>query len=104
MKIVKYLKSKEYHWTSFGQQKTLAGKFKRGLGQFTPHSFDDMKWAMMSGPTRLLQCLALCVMNLTCKVRIPPPPPARAPSLPRAPLPSRRMLRNNSTLARVLIL
>jgi len=68
MKIVKYLKSKEYHWTSFGQQKTLAGKFKRGLGQFTPHSFDDMKWAMMSGPTRLLQCLALCVMNLTCKV------------------------------------
>jgi hypothetical protein len=26
MKLVKYLKSKEYHWTTFGQQKTLAGK------------------------------------------------------------------------------
>lgn len=33
-----------------------------------PYSFDDVRWHWLSDPTRLLQCLVVCVMNLQFKV------------------------------------
>lgn len=56
MWTVRYFKSKQYNWRGISQQPSLIAKAKRGLLQFTPHSFDDFRWQAFSSPKRCLQC------------------------------------------------
>lgn len=56
MWTVRYFKSKEYNWRGISQQPNLVAKARRGLMQFTPHTFDDFQWNVFSSPKRWLQC------------------------------------------------
>jgi phosphatidylserine synthase 2 len=55
MWTVRYFKSKQYNWSGISEQPTLMAKAKRGLLQFTPHSWDNFDWHVFSSPKRLLQ-------------------------------------------------
>uniref|UniRef100_A0A061R748 CDP-diacylglycerol--serine O-phosphatidyltransferase n=1 Tax=Tetraselmis sp. GSL018 TaxID=582737 RepID=A0A061R748_9CHLO len=68
MALVAHFKGKTYHWSGVSSQKSVVAKVTRGLGQFLPYSFDSIEWEWMSGPTRLVQCLIPCAMNLQFKV------------------------------------
>lgn len=56
MWTVRYFKSKEYNWRGISQQPNLVAKARRGLLQFTPHTFDDFQWNVFTSPKRCLQC------------------------------------------------
>jgi len=55
MWTVRYFKSKQYNWSGMSQQPSLLAKAKRGLLQFTPHSWDNFEWGVFSSPKRCLQ-------------------------------------------------
>ncbi|KAG0629677.1 hypothetical protein M758_1G121400 [Ceratodon purpureus] len=62
MKTVKYFDGKTYNWVGVSQQKSLYGKVKRTLGQFTPSYWDKDEWNVLKGPLRFLQVLGLFVV------------------------------------------
>lgn len=68
MWTVRYFRSKEYNWRGISQQRGLAAKARRGLLQFTPHSWDDFRWRAFSSPKRCLQCLVPVVIFLFFEV------------------------------------
>ena len=55
MWTVSYFKGQQYNWSGISQQPGLVAKAKRGILQFTPHSFDDFRWQAFSSPKRCLQ-------------------------------------------------
>ena len=64
MWTVRYFKSKVYNWRGISQQPNLVAKARRGLLQFTPHTFDDFQWNVFSSPKRCLQCFfpVVCIL------------------------------------------
>ncbi len=55
MWTVRYFKSKQYNWSGISQQPSMLAMAKRGLLQFTPHSWDNFDWHVFSSPKRCIQ-------------------------------------------------
>lgn len=54
---MRYFGSRNYDWSGLSEQKTVIGKAKRSILQFSPHSWDDFDWRLTSSPLRCMQCL-----------------------------------------------
>ena len=57
MMTVRYFGSRNYDWSGLSEQKTVIGKARRSVLQFSPHSWDDFDWRLTSSPLRCIQCL-----------------------------------------------
>lgn len=68
MKTVKYFDGKTYAWVGLSRQKSIIGKVRRSLGQFTPAYWDKDEWNPLQGPLRFVQVLTLIVIILTVEV------------------------------------
>ena len=75
MATVRWFGSRSYDWSGLSEQKTVMGKAKRSILQFSPHSWDDFDWRLTSSPLRCLQCLFPIVLILLMEVRGLPPIP-----------------------------
>ena len=69
MATVRWFGSRSYDWSGLSEQKTVMGKAKRSILQFSPHSWDDFDWRLTSSPLRCLQCLFPIVLILLMEVR-----------------------------------
>ena len=80
MATVRWFGSRSYNWSGLSEQKTVMGKAKRSILQFTPHSWDDFDWRLTSSPLRCLQCLFPIILILLMEARVLPslPPSALA--------------------------
>ena len=77
MKTVRYFGSRNYDWSGLSEQKTVIGKAKRSILQFSPHTWDDFDWRLTSSPLRCIQCLFPIVLILLMEVRFAIHPPAK---------------------------
>jgi phosphatidylserine synthase 2 len=68
MKTVNYFDGKTYAWVGLSQQKSIFGKVRRSLGQFTPAYWDKDEWNPLQGPARFIQVLGLVLLILTVEV------------------------------------
>ena len=68
MWTVRYFKSKQYNWAALSAQRSLLAKARRGVLQFTPHSYQDFRWRGSASPRRAAQCTALVALFLLCEV------------------------------------
>ena len=68
MMTVRYFGSRNYDWSGLSEQKTVIGKAKRSVLQFSPHSWDDFDWRLTSSPLRCIQCLFPIVLILLMEV------------------------------------
>lgn len=68
MKTVRYFDGKTYEWVGISRQRSIMGKVKRTLGQFTPAYWDKDEWYPLSGPRRFVQVLGLIIVFLTVEL------------------------------------
>ncbi len=71
MKTVRHFGSRSYDWSGLSKQKTVIGKAKRSILQFSPHTWDDFDWRLTSSPLRCIQCLFPIVLILLMEVGSP---------------------------------
>jgi len=71
MSTVRYFGSRKYDWSGLSEQKTVIGKARRSVLQFSPHSWDDFDWRLTSSPLRCVQCLFPIVLILLMEVSQP---------------------------------
>ena len=74
---MRYFGSRNYDWSGLSEQKTVIGKAKRSILQFSPHTWDDFDWRLTSSPLRCIQCLFPIVLILLMEVIIAIHPPIR---------------------------
>ena len=74
---MRYFGSRNYDWSGLSEQKTVIGKAKRSILQFSPHTWDDFDWRLTSSPLRCIQCLFPIVLILLMEVRFAIHPPIR---------------------------
>ncbi|XP_057841323.1 CDP-diacylglycerol--serine O-phosphatidyltransferase 1 isoform X1 [Cryptomeria japonica] len=68
MKTVRYFDGKTYEWVGISRQRSIMGKVKRTLGQFTPANWDKDEWQPLSGPWRFFQVFGLIIVFLTVEL------------------------------------
>ncbi|XP_066361777.1 CDP-diacylglycerol--serine O-phosphatidyltransferase 2 isoform X1 [Miscanthus floridulus] len=68
MHTVRYFDGKTYEWVGLSRQRSIMGKVKRSLSQFTPAQWDKDQWHPFMGPLRFIQVLFLCVVFMTVEL------------------------------------
>ncbi|KAI8149773.1 phosphatidyl serine synthase-domain-containing protein [Fennellomyces sp. T-0311] len=68
MKTCQYFEMKQYSWVGFRQIKSLRGKAKRAVQQFTPHDWTPFQWKAFSNPKNYFGTIALMIVALQCEL------------------------------------
>uniref|UniRef100_A0A804UCB8 CDP-diacylglycerol--serine O-phosphatidyltransferase n=2 Tax=Zea mays TaxID=4577 RepID=A0A804UCB8_MAIZE len=68
MHTVRHFDGKTYEWVGLSRQRSIMGKVKRSLSQFTPAQWDKDQWHPFMGPLRFIQVLFLCVVFMTVEL------------------------------------
>ncbi|EIE75466.1 hypothetical protein RO3G_00170 [Rhizopus delemar RA 99-880] len=68
MKFCQYFSCKEYSWVGFRQIKTLRGKAKRAVQQFTPKEWTRYEWKTTSSPKNYFGTVLLLIVFLQCEL------------------------------------
>ncbi|KAI8074767.1 phosphatidyl serine synthase-domain-containing protein [Gongronella butleri] len=68
MKTCQYLEVKHYSWVGFRQIKSLRGKAKRAVQQFTPYDWTRFEWKPSSSPKNYFGMVALMLVFLQCEL------------------------------------
>ncbi|SAM01692.1 hypothetical protein [Absidia glauca] len=68
MKTCQYLEVKEYSWVGLRQIKSLRGKAKRAVQQFTPKGWTRFEWKTTSSPKNYFGTLGLMLVFLQCEL------------------------------------
>ncbi|KAF7725516.1 hypothetical protein EC973_009546 [Apophysomyces ossiformis] len=59
---------KQYSWVGFRHIKTLRGKAKRAVQQFTPHDWTRFEWKATSSPKNYFGFVGMIVVFLQCEL------------------------------------
>ncbi|KAI9478057.1 MAG: phosphatidylserine synthase 2 [Benjaminiella poitrasii] len=68
MKFCQYFSVKQYSWVGFRQIKTLRGKAKRAVQQFTPREWTRYEWKTTSTPKNYFGTVLLLIVFLQCEL------------------------------------
>ncbi|ORX63009.1 PSS-domain-containing protein, partial [Hesseltinella vesiculosa] len=68
MKTCQYLEVKQYSWVGFRQIKSLRGKAKRAVQQFTPRDWTRFEWKPTSSPKNYFGMVAMMVIFMQCEL------------------------------------
>ncbi|CEG66570.1 hypothetical protein RMATCC62417_03121 [Rhizopus microsporus] len=68
MKFCQYFSCKEYSWVGFRQIKSLRGKAKRAVQQFTPKEWTRYEWKTTSSPKNYFGTVLLLIIFLQCEL------------------------------------
>ncbi|KAI7857036.1 phosphatidyl serine synthase-domain-containing protein [Circinella umbellata] len=68
MKTCQYFEMKQYSWSGFRQIKSLRGKAKRAVQQFTPHDWTRFEWRTLSNPKNYFGVIGLMIIALQCEL------------------------------------
>ncbi|KAI9357777.1 phosphatidyl serine synthase-domain-containing protein [Pilaira anomala] len=68
MKFCQYFSVKQYSWVGFKQIKSLRGKAKRAVQQFTPREWTRFEWKTTSSPKNYFGTVLLLIVFLQCEL------------------------------------
>lgn len=68
MKFCQYFSVKQYSWVGFRQIKSLRGKAKRAVQQFTPRDWTRYEWKTTSSPKNYFGTVLLLIVFLQCEL------------------------------------
>ncbi|KAI7864644.1 phosphatidyl serine synthase-domain-containing protein [Spinellus fusiger] len=68
MKTCQYYEMKQYSWAGFRQIKTLRGKAKRAVQQFTPHDWTQFEWKATSSARNYFALVGVIFVFLQCEL------------------------------------
>ncbi|KAI8346362.1 phosphatidylserine synthase 2 [Choanephora cucurbitarum] len=68
MRFCQYFSVKQYSWVGFKQIKTIRGKAKRAVQQFTPREWTRYEWKTTSSPKNYFGTCLLLIVFLQCEL------------------------------------
>ncbi|KAJ3307183.1 hypothetical protein HDV03_002694 [Kappamyces sp. JEL0829] len=68
MKLCEYFEMKVYSFRGVSELQTYSGKLKRGIQQFSPHSWTRFEWGSTKSFSRFLAIFCLIVLETICEL------------------------------------